>query len=147
MKCEKCNQKNFWLAVGLNDIGENYRCEKCDPPPAKSFVKKMRSGEIKSPSSSGCPSSAGAQPDQHEPLAPIIINYEQPACPTCHCSIIVEVDLPNALALRCWSCKRDLSPDELTRELSTPKPLRIANQHRSRGVLERESGRVNFIPT
>lgn len=145
MKCEKCNLKNFWLAVGSSDVDENYRCEKCDPPPSKSFVKKFRSSDSLSPSPSGSYSVAGDHRDEYEPLAPITINYEQPACPTCHCSFIVEVDLPNTLALRCWSCKRDLTPDELTRELSKPKPLRIINKHRQRAVYERESGGVKIV--
>lgn len=147
MKCEKCNLKNFWLAVGSSDIDENYRCEKCDPPPSKSFVKKIRSSNPQAPSPSGCPSSVGDHRNEYEPLAPITINYEQPACPTCHCSIIVEVDLPTSLALRCWSCKRDLTPDDIARELSKPKPPRIINQHRHRAVYDRESGCVKIIAT
>jgi len=147
MKCEKCNQKNFWLAVGSSDVDENYRCEKCDPYIAKSFIKKMRSGDSQAPSPTGSQSLAGDHRDEYEPLAPITINYEQPACPTCHCSWIVEVDLPDTTALRCWSCKRDLTPDDLARELSKPKPLRIINQHRSRAMLDRASGRVKIIAT
>lgn len=138
-----------WRPLGQSS--SPWLCEICSPPPNAKMVGNwsgdppLADTRASGHGHQGAGVAASPQPT-YRPSLPVTINYEQSACPTCHCSWIVEVDLPTSLALRCWSCKRDLTPDELARELSTPKPPRIINQHRSRAVYDRESGCVTIEP-
>lgn len=67
---------------------------------------------------------AHAQP-RSQPHQPIIINYERPACPACHCRWIVEIDQGEGVALRCWTCKRVVTQDELEVELARPRVVKV----------------------
>jgi hypothetical protein len=154
--CHSHPTARHWRPLG--QPSSPWQCEICSPPPNARMVGSWSgdphladtraSGHAHQgagSSSATTRSHADGQPT-YQPSPPITVNYEQPACPTCHCSWIVEVDLPTLLALRCWACKRDLTPDDLARELSKPKPLRIINQHRQRAVYERESDSVKIVP-
>lgn len=141
--CHSHPTARHWRALG--QPSSPWLCEICSPPPNAKMVGSWSGDPPLADTRASGQEHQGAGAT-YRPSPPITVNYEQPACPICHCSIIVEVDLPTSLALRCWSCKRDLTLDELTRELSKPKPPQIINQHRSRAVLC-DSGRVKIIST
>jgi hypothetical protein len=152
MKCEKHKNKNFWLQVGQADLPENYHCEGCRPPPSKVFVQRW----LKQAKEQPAPTTPTLDEGEYAP--PLhITNYEQPACPHCGCRWIAEhVTHAHAHAdtvvtaaqptLQCWSCKRPVSQDDLSRELLNPKPLPAIKHHRHRAVYARESGCVNIVP-
>lgn len=109
-----------WLPIGHPDAPEHYQCDQCSPPPARAFVARYhtQAGQGHAPNlaehsrGSGAHQGAGGA-ERYQQCTPIIINYERPACPHCMCRWIVEVDQGAYPDLRCWSCKRILSSDQI----------------------------------
>lgn len=122
-----------WLPIAQPDTPANYRCATCSPPPARAFVALWADADhdSSSPASTSAPTLVddthapphALTPTPHTPTLPCIISYEQPICPTCHCRWLLEVDEPAGISLRCWTCRLSISDQQLSDQLSKPKPL------------------------
>lgn len=144
--CQHHTSARHWLPRGSTDHPDHYLCEACTPPPAPAFVSRWHDDQararMRTNAHDNAPSLAAGAPTNYTPALPIIVNYERPACPTCHCRWIVEVDTQASLRLQCWSCKKLITHDELSTELSKPKPTSQAEWRRCKAVDVRDERRA-----
>ena len=115
-----------WLPIGRPDLPGNYLCGTCRPPSIPVMVERWH-GE---PGSTAArQSTSPGQPCQpYQPCPTVVINYERPICPACHCRWVMEVDLASGLAMRCWSCKAIITADHIELLLRQPRPLPLARR-------------------